>query len=101
MKDSDLSLTSVGAVALSLLSGVILIAPGTLSAREDPDTDKAPPADEKAKARGTEPDAAQAAGFARLKKENATKDTITAGKGAIPAGTGGEPAGKDATPVRK
>jgi len=94
MKDSDLSLTSVGAVALSLLSGVILIAPGTLSARENTDTDKAPPADEKAKARDAEPDAARAAGFARLKKENATKD-------AIPAGSGGEPAGKGSIPVRK
>lgn len=80
MKDSDLSLTSVGAVALSLLSGVILIAPGTLSARENTDTDKAPPADEKAKARDAEPDAAQAARLACLKKEAARKDTVRQGK---------------------
>ena len=97
MKDSDLSLTSVGAVALSLLSGVILIAPGTLSARENTDTDKAPPADEKAKARDAEPDAARAAGLDCLKMETERKDTVSAGKDAIPAGTGG----KGATPVRK
>lgn len=33
MKEHDLSLSSVGAVALSLLSGVILVAPGTVSAK--------------------------------------------------------------------
>ena len=45
MKDHDLSLSSVGAVALSLLSGVILIAPGTVSAepvKDDPKLDKQP-----------------------------------------------------------
>ena len=44
MKNHDLTLSSVGAVAMSLLSGVILIAPGTLSAREHPDAGNEPQA---------------------------------------------------------
>jgi hypothetical protein len=45
MNNHDFTLSSVGAVAMSLLSGVILIAPGTLSAGENtPAEGKTPPA---------------------------------------------------------
>ncbi len=72
MKDHDLSLSSVGAVALSLLSGIILIAPGTVSAEpvnDDPKLDKQP------------------------NSQASSEDTVPAGKDAEPAGEGDIPAG--------
>jgi len=90
---------------MSLLSGVILTAPGTLAAKESDNSDKYTPASKTADPKKARIDAK----FEKAKKaEDALKDREAREKGmtrseldAAAAGNDTVPAGKDATPVKK
>ena len=90
---------------MSLLSGVILIAPGTLSARENSDADLEPQAGDNVLRDDT--DALGELPMASRKQADpdrrkvAANDTVPAGKDAVPAGKDAVPAGKDAVPAGK